>query len=151
MPTNYKSEKKIACCFLGSKARECFKRTRISSLARGSMETKSIHEMKFLARRNLNLAILSWGVLSVIAVIGFLMERFPYRGDNDLIYLGLVVIAIVLVGNFMLHIRGAILSLTLARRNKKESKDPIVTRAAFVGAILGIAGAITSVFLFLGW
>ena len=115
------------------------------------MEAEAAYKTKSLAKRNLNLAILSWGVLSVIAVIGFLMERFPYQGDSNFIYFGLVLVAIVLLGNFILHMRGFILGVKLAMRNKAEGNDPAIMRAAMIIAVLGIAGAIISVFLFLGW
>jgi hypothetical protein len=115
------------------------------------MGTQDNHKMKSLVKRNLNLAILSWGVLSSIAVIGFLMERFPYQGDNNLIFFGLVLVAIVLLGNFILHMRGFILGINLAVRNKAEGNDPAITGAAMIITVLGIVGAIISVFLFLGW
>jgi hypothetical protein len=115
------------------------------------METEAAHKVKSLVKRNLNLAILSWGVLSIIAVIGFLMERFPYQGDNRLIYFGLVLLAIVLLGNFLLHLRGFIFGINLAFRNKAVSNDTAIMRAALMITVLGITGAVISVFLFLGW
>jgi hypothetical protein len=47
--------------------------------------------------------------------------------------------------------RGFILGINLAVRNKAEGNDPAITGAAMIITVLGIVGAIISVFLFLGW
>ena len=115
------------------------------------MQSEATHTTKFIAKRNLRWAMLAWGVLSVLAIIGFLMERFPYRQESNFIFVGLVVIAIVLIGNFMLLIRSSVLGISILRRNRNEDNDPAISRSASLGTILGIAGAIISIFLFLGW
>ena len=69
------------------------------------METKLTHSTETLARRSLKLGMISWGVLSIIAVIGFLMERFPYTGDSKLIFVGLTLVGVVLWCNVLFLLR----------------------------------------------
>ena len=76
------------------------------------------------------------------------MERFPYQGDRNVIFFVLILLAIVLAGNFILHIRGVMQGFTLAMRDQSEGKDPAIQRAAIMSLLQDIAGAIVSVFLF---
>ena len=115
------------------------------------MGADAAHKSKSRAKSILNLAILSWGVLSIISVIGYLMERFPHNGNKNIIFLGLSLLAVVLLGDFILHIRGFILGITIAIQNKAEGNDHIVMRTAIIGAALGFTGAVISFFLFMGW
>jgi hypothetical protein len=115
------------------------------------MGTEAAHKSKSRAKSNLNLAILAWGVLSIISVIGYLMERFPHNGNKNIIFLGLSLLGIVLLVDFILHIRGFILGITTVIQNKAEDDDHIVMRAAIIGAALGFTGAVISFFLFIGW
>lgn len=53
------------------------------------MGTKVSHLTETLARRSFKLGLISWGVLSIIAFIGFMMECYPFTGDSKLIFIGL--------------------------------------------------------------
>jgi len=115
------------------------------------MATEATHNTKSQAKRSFNLGILSWGILSLVSIIGFLMERFAYGNwDKTIVFRVLLLLVIVLFGNFILSLRGLVLGLTVIR-NRKESNDHtiIIMKAAMIGAALGITGAVVSCFLFL--
>lgn len=101
------------------------------------------------ARQSFNLGILSWAILSIVSITGFLMERFAYGTmDEPAIFQVLFLLVLMLLVNFILSMRGFILGVRFIR-NMKEGEDRAMKRTAAIGTLLGVIGAVISGFIFL--
>jgi hypothetical protein len=114
------------------------------------VETEAVYQTKSQAKRNLHWGIFSWGVLAVIAIIGFVMERYYATGDSYTFIPVLCVIVVVLFGNTLLFLREFIVGIKIIR-NKTQEIDPVTMKTAWISTLLGLIGVVISVGLFLGW
>ena len=103
-------------------------------------------EAKALAKRSLNLGLISWGVLIINVLILFAMiaglDRSAMPGLGYLPFF-----LLLLLVNVMLNLGGVMIGIVALIRNIQNDKDRVLIRTTMIGILLNIASVVAVPFL----